>query len=232
MQTAIAEDERAKPIRTECELVAQDKIEIIVVSRCAGRRKSGLLNEGIVRDVAVGGGAKEPLRTVALIPVEANQAKVIAKWNRNAAGNGNGRDRCVADCQQALRGQLGQGIELSLTLPTVSNAGVFVDVFERGEKPELVFDNRSAECADIVLARERLLRIGRGIFDGEASVKRSGTLVESFIAVPLVRAVLGGDHDGASSGAARVGVFLSRSNGKFLNGFRRKILEEAADPVV
>src|SRR5579864_5988361 len=230
MQTAIAEDERAKPIRAECELVAQDKIEIVVVSRCAGRRKSGLLNEGIVRDVAIGGGAKEPLRTVALIPVEANQAHVIAERNRNAAGNGNGRDCCVADSEQALRGQLGQGIELSLTLRTVSNAGVFVDVFERGEEPELVFDNRSTECADIILARERLLRIGRWIFDGEASVKRSGTLVESFIAVPLICPVFGRDHDGAGGRATGVGVFLSRSNGEFLDGLRRKALEEAADP--
>ena len=86
--------------------------------------------------------------------------------------------------------------------------------------------------ADIVLAREGLLGIGSRIVDRKARVEGSGAFVESFIAVPLIGAVLGGDDDRGGGGAAGIGVFLSGSNGKFLNGFRRKILEKAANPVI
>ena len=59
--------------------------------------------------------------------------------------------------------------------------------------------------------------IGCGIFDREAGVEPSSALVECFVPVPLVRAVLCGDDYGTGGGASGVGVFLGGAYGEFLN---------------
>src|ERR1019366_9765771 len=52
------------------------------------------------------------------------------------------------------------------------------------------------------------------------------------VSVPNVGAVLGGDHYRPGRGPAGFGVFVRRAHGKFLNAIGRKVLQEAADPVV
>ena len=105
-------------------------------------------------------------------------------------------------------------------------------MLERSEHPDFVFCDRPAERAHIVLAGERLLGIGRRVLNREAGVERCRALVESRVAVPLVGAVLGGDHDRPGRGPAGVGIFIRRAHGKFLNAIGREILQEATDPVV
>src|SRR5580704_18344645 len=107
MQTTVAENEGTDPVRIEGELVAQDKTHVVVVSCGTSRIERGLLDERVVRDVAIDSGAKEPLRAITLIPVEPSHANVVAKRNRNIRWNGNGSDRCVVDGEQALLGKRG-----------------------------------------------------------------------------------------------------------------------------
>ena len=125
-----------------------------------------------------------------------------------------------------------EGVELRGAGGAVGDAGIFVDVFDRGKHPQLVALDGTAERANIILAREGLLGIGSGIFDGESGVERGGTLVKSSSAVPFVSATFGGDHDGARGGASGIGIFLSGLKGEFLNGIRREVLQEAANPVI
>ena len=125
-----------------------------------------------------------------------------------------------------------EGIELRSAGGAVSDAGVFVDVFDRGKDPQLIALDGTAERANIILARERLLGIGSGILNREARIERGGTLVESSGAMPLVGATFGGDHDGAGGGTSGIGIFLSGLKSEFLNGIRREVLQEAANPVI
>src|ERR1700730_616814 len=107
-----------------------------------------------------------------------------------------------------------------------------MDVLEGAEDPELVLDDGAAQSADVVLAGEGLLGIGSGIVDRKTRVKRGGTLVEGFVAVPVVGAVLRGDDHRSSGGAAGVRIFLRGGDGKLLDRFRRIVLQETADPVI
>ncbi len=50
--------------------------------------------------------------------------------------------------------------------------------------------------------------------------------------MPLVGAVLGGDHDRPGGGPARVRVFIRGTHGKFLNAIGGEVLQEPANPVV
>ena len=67
-------------------------------------------------------------------------------------------------------------------------------VLEGREKPQLILDNGPAHGADIVLPREWLLGIGRGILDGKARIQRGIAIVEGTRAMPLIGAALGGNH--------------------------------------
>jgi hypothetical protein len=107
-----------------------------------------------------------------------------------------------------------------------------VHVFECGEEPELIFPDRAAEGSYVVLPRERLLGIGRGVFNGKAGVEGGGALVESCVAVKLVGAAPGGDDDGAGGGASGVGVFLGGADGELLDRIGREVLEKSSDVVV
>src|ERR1700731_1718452 len=71
MQKARTENESALPGWAERILIAEGDIQIIVVRGGASRGKRSLLNERVARYVAIGGGAKKPMRRVRLSPVEA-----------------------------------------------------------------------------------------------------------------------------------------------------------------
>ena len=161
-------------------------------------------------------------------PIKTNRGEIIAKWNGNAVRHSNR----VHIRNQAHLCQLCQRTKLRLARGTVSNAGVFVNVFKRREKPELARLDRTTQSAHIVLARERLLGIRRGIFNRVTRVQRSGSFIECSVAVPHIRAALGADHDGARGRAAGVRVFLRRADGKLLNRIRRNILQESANVIV
>ena len=161
-------------------------------------------------------------------PIKANRGEIIAKRNGNAVRHGN---RVHIRDQAHLR-QLRQRAKLRLARGTVSNTGIFVNVFKRREKPELARLDRTTECAHIVLARERLLGIRRWILNRVTRVELSGTFVERSVAVPHVRAALGTYHNGACGGAPGVRVFLRRTNGKLLNRVRRNILQEPTYVIV
>src|ERR1700682_3713080 len=107
-----------------------------------------------------------------------------------------------------------------------------MDMLEWSEAPELVFYERPTESSHVVLPRERLLGIGCRILNREARIERRRAPVESRVAVPLVGAVLGGDHDRPSGGPTGVSIFVRRAHSKFLNAIGREVLQEAADPVV
>ncbi len=98
--------------------------------RGSRRGERGLLNQRVMSGVAVGRSAEEPMRGDGWGPVEANQAEVVAERDDHARRNWNRSDRGGADSEQSLRSKLGQRIELGLAFRTISDAGVFVDVFE------------------------------------------------------------------------------------------------------
>src|SRR5579864_8207116 len=107
-----------------------------------------------------------------------------------------------------------------------------MDVFKREEEPQLVLHNRSPDCADIVLPRERLLGIGWRILDGKARIQGGGAFVKSKSTMPVIGAVPGCNNDRAGGRASGIGVFARSSEGEFLNGIGREVLEKAANPVV
>src|SRR5579864_1036570 len=161
MQTTGIKSERAKPGGTERELVAGDHIQIIAVPVGAGGGKSGLLDGEIFGGVIVLRGAQKPLRTSGLRPIDARAAEIITKWNGNIIGNGDG----IHAGNQALSGQRGESVELREARRAVSDAGIFMVVFESGEEPKLAFDNRAAQRGDVILRREGLFGQRRGVLD-------------------------------------------------------------------
>ena len=196
-----------------------------------GRPSGGqgaLLHERIVSGVSIESGPQEPLRTGRLSPVEAQVAEVIPERNGHIVRRRNRTDAW----DEPLCRQTGKGLELGEVRGAVSDAGVFVDRFERRKEEELILNDRTAQRGHVVLPRERLLRQRRGILYWVAGVQRGGALVEGFFAVPEVGAALGGDLDRAAHGAADVRILLRRLHGEFLDRIRRKILQEAADPIV
>ncbi len=65
-----------------------------------------------------------------------------------------------------------------------------------------------------------MFRIGCRVVNREARIEICCPAVETRGAVPEVRAALRGDDYGGGGGAAGVGVFLRRADGKFLDGIR------------
>ena len=198
----------------------------------AGGGKRGLLHHGVVRDVVVHGGAKEPVRTGGLRPVEAGRGEIVAERDRNTRGDGDGIDAQDPIIDSACRGKLRERIEFALAGGAVGDAGVFVYVFEGREKPDFVSDRGAAKSSDIVLTRKRLFGIGSGVVNREARVQVRGAAVESPLAVPLVRAAFSGDDHRCRRRATGVGILLRRADRKFLDGIRRKVLEKAANPII
>src|SRR5260370_27604608 len=143
--------------------------------------------------------------------VEKRDRDTVRNCNRVDDGSG---ERVV---EQASGSELRERVELGLACGAVSDAGVFVDVFERREKPEFVLDYGTADCGEIILPRERLFGIGRGIVNREASIETCCSAVETRGAVPEVRAALRGDDDGGGGCAAGVGVLLCRAYREFLD---------------
>ena len=114
----------------------------------------------------------------------------------------------------------------------VGDAGVFVNGFEGGEKPDLAFLDRPADGANVVLPREGLLGVGRGIVDRETRIQACGTLVKRAVAMPLVGSAFRDNHHGAGGGASRVRIFLRGAHREFLDGFRREVLQKPADVII
>src|ERR1700730_6026973 len=145
--------------------------------------------------------------------------KKISEWHRCILWHRNG----IYSRNQAVRRQRRQSRELILTVRTVRNAGVFTHVFERRKEPQLSRTDRSPETSHVILSRERLLRIGRWIFDREARIQRRRPLVKRKFAVQFGRAPPRADHHGTCRGAARIRVLLRSPERKLLNRLGRKI---------
>jgi hypothetical protein len=172
-----------------------------------------------------------------LSQVETHGAEIVAKRDGDGGRGGDGGD--AGD--KALGGKLTERVELLHAGGAIRDAGVLVDVLERGEEPGFVADDGTAEGGDVVLAGEGLLRIVdagsvgaglSGILDGEAGVQGRGAFVKGGVAMQAIGAAFGGDDDGAGRGPARVGVFVRGADGEFLNTVGREVLQKAADPVV
>ena len=177
------------------------------------------------------------MRRGRLGPVKPHSAEVVAERDGNGGRNRDGRD--AGD--EALRSNCAQRIELLGAGGAVGNAGVFMNVLKGGEEPHLVFDQRTAQSSDVVLAGEGLFGIvyagciGAGfrrVLNGETSIECGSPFVEGSIAVPVVGASPGGDHYRSGGGPARVGIFIRSAHGKFLNAIGREVLQESSDPIV
>ena len=106
-------------------------------------------------------------------------------------------------------------------------------VLQRGEEPDLVSLQRSAERAYIDSGAKtaawdsaRDSQSGNRAFSAARARRTPPLPCHSFVAA------LGRDDDRSRGCAAGVGVFVRRAHGKFLNRVGRKILQKAANPVV
>ena len=114
----------------------------------------------------------------------------------------------------------------------VGNTGVFGDEFVASEEPQLVAFESTADGADSVLARERLLGIGIGIIERVARVEIFPAIVVRGAAVQLVRTAAGGKNDAAAVGVGSFRAELRGADDELLHGFGRIVLQKAADEVV
>ena len=121
---------------------------------------------------------------------------------------------------------------MSHTRRAVSNACIFVESFNRRKEPQLSAHDRAAKRSNVILPRERLLRIRRRIINRKARVQRRGALVECPASMPVVGAMLGRDDNRCSSRSRRVRVLLRSPYSKFLDRIGREILQETADVIV
>ena len=201
--------------------------------RCgSGGGKSGLLHHGVVRNVVVHGGAKEPVRTGRLRPVQTGGGEIVAERDRNTRGDGDGIDAQDPIIDSARCGELRQGIEFGLAGRAIGNAGVFVYVFEGRKKTDFVSDRGATESSDIVLTRKGLFGIGSRVVNRKTRIEIRSPAVEPRVAVPLVGPALGGDDHGCGGRPAGVRILLRRADRKFLDRIGRKILEKAANPII
>src|SRR4029077_9523324 len=84
MEIAGFESERALPAWREAMLLAEEDVVVVRSGSGAGRRKSGLLDEVVLRVIAIERSAKKPLRIRGLRAIETRVKKIIAKGNRNS----------------------------------------------------------------------------------------------------------------------------------------------------
>src|SRR5579863_5485153 len=110
MQSAGVEYETSQPRRTECVLVANHQVHVIVMLLETCRRQRRLLNECVVGGVIVDGRTQKPLRLLRLRPVKARSSQVIAKGHGNVGWDWNRRDAV----DQSQRSQRRERVELSL----------------------------------------------------------------------------------------------------------------------
>src|SRR5260370_34037038 len=130
--------------------------------------------------------------------------EIVANRDRDTAGNCNRVDAGSSErvVEQASGSELRERVELGLACGAVSDAGVFVDVFERREKPEFVLDDGTADRGEIILSRDRLFALDRAIVNRQARVEICGAAVESARTVPNVCADFCRDDVGGDSGVA------------------------------
>ena len=228
VEIANAQRERSEPRRAENILLAQHDVEVVGMRGGADGRKCGLLDERVVGDVGVNARAQEPGGVRRLRPIESDGSEIVSKRYRNIIRHRDGAD----SRNQPLRGERRQCVELRQTARAISDAGVFMNVLKRREKPKLVFYNGTAECPDVILLGEWLLGQRGGILNRIPRVEIGGAFVESRSAMPLVSAALGGDLHRAAHGAADVRILLRRLDREFLNRVGREILQKAADVIV
>ncbi len=91
MEPAGFQRERAKPGWQELKLVVQEKVVVVRIGRGAGGGQSALLEEIVLRAIAIKGAANEPLRAQGLRPIGARGKKRVAE--RHGHGSRNGADR-------------------------------------------------------------------------------------------------------------------------------------------
>ncbi len=113
-------------------MVAENEVEIIAVRGRSGGGKRGLLHHGVACDVTVRGSAEKPARLIRWSPIQARVRKIVAKGDRDIFRHSNLVDgrAGAAVTDQACGRQLGQGVEFRLAGGAVSDAGVFMHVFE------------------------------------------------------------------------------------------------------
>ncbi len=113
-------------------MVAENEVEIIAVRGRSSGGKRGLLHHCVVCDVTVRGSAEKPARLIRWSPINARVREIIAKWDRDIFRHSNLVDgrAGAAVTDQACGRQLCQGVEFRLASRAVSDAGVFMHVFE------------------------------------------------------------------------------------------------------
>ncbi len=148
-----------------------------------------------------------------MLPIQTGVGEIVAKRDRDTARNCNRVDAGSSErvVEQASGSELRERVELGLACGAVSDTGVFVDVFERREKPEFVLDDGTADRGEIILPRERLFGIGRGIVNREARVEKK--FVPLFVVMTTEAAVV--RPVSASSCAVRIANSSIASGEKF-----------------
>ena len=237
MQGSGIQHQAAQPVRTEGELIGDDRVGVVVVRGQSGGRQSSLLHQRVAREVAVGRCAQKPVRALRLRPIQTERTAIVAERNGDR-----GRHIDIRRAgDESAGGERGKGVKLGGAAGVVGDAGVFTHVLGGDKVKELVAKDGSAERANVVLPGEWLLGIAdagavgaglRRILDWVARVQLCVTLVKGEASVRLVAAVAGGDDDAGGRGATGVGVGTGGANGKLLDGVHRNVLQEAANPVI
>ena len=126
MKSAGLEGERSQPVGLGLILLIDEKTEIVGSRESPSGRQCRLLDQIVVRVVAVEGSAKEPLRVRRLVPVDSSREQRIPKrgqngrWHVNRADVGN----------QPVCCELRKSAKFHEAVIAVSDAGVLMDVFK------------------------------------------------------------------------------------------------------
>src|ERR1700683_740016 len=145
MQIAEAQGERSKPGGAKYVLLAQDRVEIVVMRCRAGGWKRGLLDERVVGDIGIHAGPQKPGGARRFRPVESQATQIVPKRDGNIVGNRDGRDAG----NQPLRSEPSQRIELGQAGGTVGDAGVLANFLNGSEKPKLVLYDWATQRANV-----------------------------------------------------------------------------------
>ena len=193
METAGVERKGGKPSGTELELIVDQEVPIV---RCGGRtrrRQGGLLDQVVLRMVAVQGGTEEPLRARRLGPIDSRGEQGVAERHGNRTWHA---DRVHADPvygNQSCGRKLRKCRELLKAVRAVGDAGIFPHILQRREKPQFALPQRAAERENFVLPGKWLLGIGLGVIQGIAGIQVPASVEEIPAAVPCVTALAGAD---------------------------------------
>src|SRR5690242_10184350 len=124
MQPAAAEKKGTNPGWPKGELIADREAQIVVVRGRASGRKRCLLDKSVVRCISVEGGARKPVGTLGLRPVQPQHAEIVAERNRGIVRNGNRGHRGSVHGDEALLRELRKRVEFGKAIRTVGDAGV------------------------------------------------------------------------------------------------------------